>query len=292
MDFKSLSDFVYIAEKRNLTKAAEGLFTSQQALSKSISRMEEELGVPLFTRSRSGVVLTEYGKQFLPYASAALQQYHSMAGTLRALHTEESDLVSFGYATGMLSHFLPQFLGDFMASHPEAHFSTNSYQDDAAHRLGTIPCNSISLVSTRPFNDDYRIEQEFYFPLSVMLAKKHPLANKEELTWKELSNYPIIGLNAENDCTVVFARLLTENGIVPRFIINASEHEYSDILLRRFQALVFYGGPISVISADLKVLPLNGLTLKMSYYLCVEKNHVCNPTELEFIEAIKQALQE
>ncbi|GAA3124031.1 hypothetical protein GCM10020254_84040 [Streptomyces goshikiensis] len=61
LDTRLLRYFAVVAEEGSLTGAAERLFVSQPALTKQIRRLEDGLGVRLFTRSRSGMTLTEAG---------------------------------------------------------------------------------------------------------------------------------------------------------------------------------------------------------------------------------------
>ena len=66
MDVKSLRCFLTVAEKLNFSRAAESLYISQPALSVRINALEEELGVPLFRRTKQKVFLTEAGAAVLP----------------------------------------------------------------------------------------------------------------------------------------------------------------------------------------------------------------------------------
>ncbi len=59
---ENLRNFILVCEKGSFAKAAEDAYISRQALSKSVSMLEKELGVLLFVRSKHGVYLTEYGK--------------------------------------------------------------------------------------------------------------------------------------------------------------------------------------------------------------------------------------
>lgn len=61
---KNIRNFVLVCDKGSFQKAAESAFVSRQALSKSVSTLEKELGVILVTRSKQGVHLTEFGKYF------------------------------------------------------------------------------------------------------------------------------------------------------------------------------------------------------------------------------------
>jgi DNA-binding transcriptional LysR family regulator len=68
VEIRHLRYFVAVAELRNFTKAAEASFVAQSALSQQISRLEHELGAPLFVRGKRGAELTPAGELLLPHA--------------------------------------------------------------------------------------------------------------------------------------------------------------------------------------------------------------------------------
>jgi LysR family pca operon transcriptional activator len=75
--FRHIQCFVEIVRQKSLKRAAEGLFLTQPAISKTLKELEEILGTPLLTRSRAGIALTRQGEVFLHFAEmsvAALQQ--------------------------------------------------------------------------------------------------------------------------------------------------------------------------------------------------------------------------
>ena len=65
MELRSLGYFVRIAELGSFTRAAAHLRLAQPALTRHVQRLEEELGVALFTRANRGVRLTEAGEKLL-----------------------------------------------------------------------------------------------------------------------------------------------------------------------------------------------------------------------------------
>ena len=93
MEIRNIATFVKIVEYNNFTKAAESLGYSQAAVTAQIKSLEKELGIPLFDRIGRGIVLTEEGKTFLPYALNVLnaeeaarnsvQPTKELAGTLQ-----------------------------------------------------------------------------------------------------------------------------------------------------------------------------------------------------------------
>lgn len=64
MELSQLRYFSAVAQLENMSKAAEIMFVSQPNLSTSISRLEEEVGVPLFERRRGKIILNQSGKCF------------------------------------------------------------------------------------------------------------------------------------------------------------------------------------------------------------------------------------
>jgi DNA-binding transcriptional LysR family regulator len=72
LTFKDLDNFIVTAESKTLSQAAERLDISQPTLSLGVQKIEEELGYPLFIRSREGIKLTPHGKNLLPEAREAI----------------------------------------------------------------------------------------------------------------------------------------------------------------------------------------------------------------------------
>lgn len=103
MDFKKLRQFIYVAELGSLSLAAERLNIVQPALSQSIRKLEEELTVQLFTRSRNGMELTEAGTLFLNHARGVINQYNKAKESLISIDQNPSGTVSVAMIASALS---------------------------------------------------------------------------------------------------------------------------------------------------------------------------------------------
>ncbi|OSP53849.1 LysR family transcriptional regulator [Pseudoruegeria sp. SK021] len=114
---KALEQFIAVAEAGSLVAAAETLHVSQPALSYNLKRLEQSLGVELFTRSSRGMQLTPYGETL--YSSAVyIERIHSNAlATIARLKAEldEGISVGTGYSTWVL------ILKDYVLEHFKAH---------------------------------------------------------------------------------------------------------------------------------------------------------------------------
>jgi DNA-binding transcriptional LysR family regulator len=111
LDLGAVRTFLAVVDDGNFTDAADRLGLTQQAVSKRIARLENDLGAPLLNRSRTGVRLTEDGAAFLPHARALISLADQASGMVaarrRALRIDAlardaapSDLVRSFYEAG------------------------------------------------------------------------------------------------------------------------------------------------------------------------------------------------
>ena len=84
MTIKQIEYFIKTCEKGNITLAAEELYASRSAVSKAIHELEEEFGVRLLERSKSGVVPTREGEQVLRQAVSMQSGYEYLRKTLES----------------------------------------------------------------------------------------------------------------------------------------------------------------------------------------------------------------
>src|ERR1041384_2553542 len=89
MELDHVEAFVAIVRRGGFSRAATTLHLSQPAISRRVRLLEHELGAPLFERVRTGVVLTDAGRAFLPHAEALLASMRDgidAVGALRGTH--------------------------------------------------------------------------------------------------------------------------------------------------------------------------------------------------------------
>ena len=85
MDVKYLNYILAIANRHNMTKAAEDLFVSQSSLSQHLSRLEQELNTPLFTRSKNELTLTPAGQLYVDAAKQVVKIQKELYQNIAAL---------------------------------------------------------------------------------------------------------------------------------------------------------------------------------------------------------------
>src|SRR5215831_10111065 len=94
MELNQIEAFVAIVRGGGFTRASATLHLSQPAISRRLHLLEDELGAPLFERIRSGAVLTEAGRAFLPHAETLLACMRDARDAVAALHAAERGTVT------------------------------------------------------------------------------------------------------------------------------------------------------------------------------------------------------
>jgi DNA-binding transcriptional LysR family regulator len=111
--------FYTVAHHKNISSAAAALFISQPAVSKSIKKLEDEVGLRLFSRSSKGVELTSEGRVFYTYIKKALHTISDGEQVLEQLKNKEQGTITIGVSTTLCRYFLLPYLKPFISNYPE-----------------------------------------------------------------------------------------------------------------------------------------------------------------------------
>lgn len=110
--------FYIVAQTENISQAANILFISQPAISKSIQRLEKNLNVSLFTRTSKGVQLTEEGEQLFDSVESAFETLESAEERLKKSIALEIGRLRIGVSTTLCKYALLPYLKEFIRLYP------------------------------------------------------------------------------------------------------------------------------------------------------------------------------
>lgn len=175
MDIKNLTYFITIAEQKNMRKAAELLYISQPSLSYYLTRLEAELGTPLFYRRKKELELTTAGQMYLEAAISMVRIRNDLYKNIQNLHQRQRLVVANASAWGnnVVSQVLPEMYRRFPKlsleiSRVEYHYiKTNPNHQQIDFYLGSF--SNPSLLS-----DTMEVIHEE--PLRLAVHKEHPFA--------------------------------------------------------------------------------------------------------------------
>lgn len=111
-----------LARMEHVTRAAEALSISQPALSRSISRFEEEVGVPLLERQGRSIKLNQYGRMFLNRVDRIMSEFQKGKQEIQDLLEPGQGQVSLGFLHTFSTNLIPDLLASFRAGYPNINF--------------------------------------------------------------------------------------------------------------------------------------------------------------------------
>lgn len=110
--------FYTVASLGNISHAADALYISQPAISKSISRLEEGLGVILFVRTSKGVMLTDEGKILYQHINTAFDSINQAEDEIKRINELGIGQLKIGVSTSLCKHILLDYLQKFITENP------------------------------------------------------------------------------------------------------------------------------------------------------------------------------
>lgn len=154
MDIKNPEYILEIARQQSVTHAAEKLFVTQSTLSQYLLKLENELGTPLFSREKSGLVPTEAGHVYLHAARAVVQIQNAAEASIAALKKEGFLCVGVSFwGLTLLTGLLPAFNSRF----PD--ITLRIFVDDYAHLKVMMQAGRIDLAVISITEEDDRPAQ-------------------------------------------------------------------------------------------------------------------------------------
>lgn len=124
-----------LSEEMNMTKTADRLYLSQSSVSYRIKNLEKEFGVPLLTRSKTGISFTPQGKYLLHYAKSMLDQYHNTKNHIRELDGKLTGELRIGVASALALNVFPQILKSFYSICPHAEIYLRSSKSSMIYQM-------------------------------------------------------------------------------------------------------------------------------------------------------------
>jgi DNA-binding transcriptional LysR family regulator len=189
---------IQVAESGSLTAAAQRLYIAQPSLSKAVSELEHEMGITIFTRSRTGVELTEEGTRFLSYARQVVEQADLLEAEYKGgAHVRRVFGVSAQHYAFVVNAFV-QLVREYGANRYEFSLretSTAGIIDDVR-----VQRSELGILYRSHFNRDVitnairtaglAFEPLFTAAPHVFVSRDNPLAKRASVTLEDLLPYP------------------------------------------------------------------------------------------------------
>lgn len=212
MEFNNLNYFRTVAKYGNLSRAAKELYISQPGLSRYISRLEDEVGVPLFDRRRGKIELNTYGKIFLTNVNLAFDQLENGVESIQQLYYRDQNILSVACS---IEDFLIDRLQNFSPTHPEIGIRQFSYSIPEIENQILKQNLDFAVCAHPPQSEHIRYEKISSCPYMLVCHEDNPLASRESIYLIEAKKQHFICENSRLTKKEL-ERICRDVGFVPR----------------------------------------------------------------------------
>jgi LysR family transcriptional regulator, hydrogen peroxide-inducible genes activator len=215
MELHQLRYFVAVAETGNFTRASERSNVSQPSLSQQIINLESELGHKLFHRLGRKAVLTEAGSTFLERARRILFEVESAAHELGD-HPGFERRIVVGAVQTVMPYLLTPLIARCRKLHPNLTIgSREGFRDDLLRGI-TEGELDLAVVPLPVKEHRVAIEPLVTEPLLLVVGKKHPFANRNEISINDLAGENFVALGDSSALAEQIEQFFGAHNFVPK----------------------------------------------------------------------------
>jgi len=291
LDPQKLSHFLAVFSSGSFSAAASANGVSQQAVSKSIAKLEEQLGVTLFNRNNLGAQPTRFAESLARRAQTIVAEGRLAAAELAAMRGSGRGYVRIGLGWSFLTRIGPEMIRQFKARHPEVTVSIVTGDSHALYQR--LLSGDVEWVASAPLegvNVPQSLERHPLFVENDLLIMRagHPLADNPTLDLKKLAEqtwFFSMQLSAQwqRVCNIFLSRGLEP----PRNFI-----DLDSILLVKSMLLSGDGIallPVSLFDQDFEaplyaMIPDTSFTVERTAYLAFRENAELQPLARRMME--------
>lgn len=225
LNLHALRVFTALAEARSFSRAAEGLFISQPAVSKAVRELEAQLGLTLVDRSARPIALTAAGAVLLAHARRIFASERAAAQALSDLRDLEAGSLTIGASSTVGIYLLPPLIAAFHRRYPGVRLRLDiGNTQQVVEHLHSAPLDIAFVegpvedteVARTPWRED---------ELVVIAPPDHPFVRAEALTLPRLLEAPLVLREPGSGTREVVELALRERDLVPRVVLEIGSTE-------------------------------------------------------------------
>lgn len=274
MDFKRLQYFSQLAETGNFTKTADQLGIAQSALSTSIKKLEQQLGLKLINRTERQMSLTAEGQVLLRHAHKILEDVEQAEKELQELKGLSSGVINFGAPAMLASYYLPDALEQFKKAYPG--IQINIHEAGTATLANMLVNGELDLALVRGDREHEQIRKSLLANDQIVacVPSDHPFAAQGSVTLDAFCKEPLVMFKNGYFLRETVNSYCQQHKLQPNIHFETNLPELLKSMVRRHVGI---GTCLPVLVAednDLKAVPFDppiplqlGIGWKSSHYL-------------------------
>ncbi|WP_028403254.1 LysR family transcriptional regulator [Ectobacillus panaciterrae] len=223
MEWQQFEYFQTLARMQHVTRAAEALSISQSALSRSIARFEDEIGVPLFERQGRSIRLNKYGHIFLKRVDSMMKEFNEGKQEIQDLLDPEQGEVSLGFLHTLSTNLIPDLIASFRSNYPKINFRLGQGPSHTLLEQLQLGDFDLCLIAPMEIKPPFQWRPLWSEELFVIVPKEHKFARHETITLEEIADETFIHLKKGFSLRIAIEQLFKEAGITPKITFEGEE---------------------------------------------------------------------
>ena len=289
MNLQQLYYFRRLAETEHLRQAAEELFISPPALSTTVSKLEQELGTPLFNHVGRSIRLNEKGRQFYSHVVHILSELDDAVKEVKKDDREQSITV---WTTTNVSW--GDLFADYIYTHSGIVFSSRMVDVSA---IASIPAEKHPDFIITPLSDlpadryDYEILIDNDAPLLVV-GPEHPLCSRQSVTLEEVVEEPFVMLPPSYSMRQYVDKLFEMTGYTPKISAEADPQLRTSLLKAgKGVSVTTEWASHSYVLSGLRFIPITEPSYPRTQVVAWPKGRHLNDVSREFLDYITEYMR-
>lgn len=223
MRIDEIAHFRALAAEGHPGLAAETLGVSQSTLTRSLARLEQEMGVELFDRRRGHLELNQYGEILLAHAVRAESELENARARIEALRDPSGGTVSLAYVSSFGGWLIPRVISEYRSLFPDIRFLLRGGTADIV--LDALRDGSADLAFLSPDPRDAEIEWKPLTSERLVLGvpEGHPLAGRDAVTVPDLEPFDLVALRTGSGLRHIADAYFSTHGVVMSPVIEVTE---------------------------------------------------------------------
>ncbi|GAB3866463.1 LysR family transcriptional regulator [Nocardioides maradonensis] len=204
------------------------MFLTQQALSRQIKELEDELGVQLFVRTTRSVTLTPAGEALAAEARAILERLDDAIAAARRTNRAVSGRIRLGFIAGAALELTGPIMAAFREAFPEVEVEMREFPSNDPSAGLASGVTDVAFIRLPQATKDIETELLFVDPVVAMVAETHPLAARTSVSVRDLVREPMTLSDTTDEVYRAFWGLYDVREVPGRFVpVNSVTEETS-----------------------------------------------------------------
>jgi LysR family hydrogen peroxide-inducible transcriptional activator len=194
-----LEYIVAVDTYRHFGRAAESCFITQPTLSMQIKKLEEDLEIIIFDRSRHPLLPTDVGQRIIEQARIVLKQNEEINNIVKDHKNQVSGLIRIGIIPTMAPYLLPVFIGNYKKKYPNIFIKVVEETTENIVKLLNKDLIDVGILATPLKEEKINEKPIFYEEMLIYANASHPLHKLKKITVKDIAT-PEIWLLSDGHC--------------------------------------------------------------------------------------------